>query len=133
MTIRNRPTPEGRELGKMLARFCDDAEPAARLRMPDLPPRCNSCAFRAGPHTANGSPVTQMDALKCVMEGREFECHEPAREGHLCSGWAMLMLAKDAPDFTDAPWPFSEPAALQGDAEGGVNERQRRNQKDPSP
>lgn len=105
--IRNRPTPEGAELGKHLARFCDEAEPAARLRVPDLPPRCNSCAFRAGPHTASGSPQTQMDALKCVMQGNEFLCHEPAREGHLCSGWAMMMLAKDSPDFVEVSWPFS--------------------------
>lgn len=108
--VRNRATDEGRRLGEKLAQFCDEAEPAARLRMPELPPRCHSCAFRAGPHVANGSPTTQMDALKCVMEGVEFECHEPGREGHLCSGWAMMMLAKDAPDFTDVSWPFSDEA-----------------------
>lgn len=109
--VRNRPTPEGTELGGHLARFCDEAEPAARLQMPELPPRCNSCAFRAGPHTANGSPETQMDALKCIMEGREFMCHEPARDGHLCSGWAMMMLSKDAPDFVEVAWPFSDEIA----------------------
>jgi hypothetical protein len=109
--IRNRPTPEGQELGIMLAKFVDDAEPAARLRMPDLPPRCSSCAFRAGPHTANGSPATQMDALKCVLEGVKFHCHEPHREGDLCSGWAMMMLAKDQPDFVAVPWEFSDTAA----------------------
>jgi hypothetical protein len=106
---RNRPTPEGQELGEHLARLCDDAEPKARLRMPDLPPRCNSCAFRKGVHLANGSPETQMDALKCIMEGREFHCHEPAREGHLCSGWAMFMLAKDDADFIEAPWDWVQP------------------------
>jgi hypothetical protein len=82
-TIRNRPTPEGAQLGFHLARFCDEAEPKARLRFPELPPRCNSCAFRAGPHSANGSPQTQMDVLKCLMEGREFYCHEPSRKGML--------------------------------------------------
>lgn len=105
---RNRPTPEGRQLGRKLAQWCDDAEPAARLRMPELPPRCASCAFREGRHVANGSPTTQMDALKCVIEGVEFHCHEPYREGHLCSGWAMMMLAKDEPDFGKCPWPFSD-------------------------
>jgi hypothetical protein len=105
---RNRPTEEGRQLGDKLAQFCDDAEPKARLRMPELPPRCNSCAFRAGPHVANGSPETQMDVLKCVIEGIEFHCHEPAREGHICSGWAMMMLAKDEPDFRAVPWKFSD-------------------------
>jgi hypothetical protein len=106
--VRNRATAEGRSLGFHLARFCDDAEPKARLRMPELPPRCNSCAFRAGPHVANGSPETQMDALKCVMEGREFYCHEPARGEQLCSGWAMFMLAKDSAEFVNLPWPFSD-------------------------
>jgi hypothetical protein len=109
--IRNRATAEGAELGKMLAQFADDAEPKARLRMPELPPRCNSCAFRAGPHVANGSPETQMDALKCVMQGDQFLCHEPAREGSLCSGWAMMMLAKDEPDFIEVVWPFSDKTA----------------------
>ena len=104
--IRNRTSPEGHQLGKTLAKWCDDAEPKARLRMPELPPRCNSCAFREGKHLANGSPATQLDALKCVMEGREFHCHEPAREGHVCSGWSMFMLAKDSPDFVEAPWPM---------------------------
>lgn len=104
MAIRNRTTPEGAELGEHLARFCDEAEPKARLRMPELPPRCNSCAFRKGPHVASGSPETQMDVLKCLIEGHEFYCHEPARDGHLCSGWAMMMLAKDDAEFGTVPW-----------------------------
>lgn len=106
--IRNRATPEGRALGAMLAQFCDDAEPEARLRCPELLPRCASCAFRAGPHLANGSPSTQTDAMKCVIEGVEFRCHEPARDGEPCMGWAMMMLAKAEPDFGTAPWPFSD-------------------------
>jgi hypothetical protein len=112
--IRNRATDEGRELGVHLARFCDDAEPKARLRFPELPPRCNSCAFRKGNHVANGSPETQMDALKCLMEGVEFHCHQPDRAGHLCSGWAMIMLAKDNPDFRKVDWPFSDEVAAEG-------------------
>lgn len=103
---RNHSTPEGHELGEHLARMVDDAEPKARLRMPELPPRCNSCAFRHGPHLANSSPFTLMDALKCVLEGHEFHCHEPAREDALCSGWAMLMLAKNEPDFIEVDWPW---------------------------
>lgn len=106
-TIRNRRTPEGSEIGRKMAQWCDDAEPKARLRMPELPPRCNSCAFRAGRHLANGSPATQMDALKCVIEGVEFQCHEPGREGAPCSGWAMFMLAADGPDdFGRVSWDF---------------------------
>lgn len=79
MAERNHRTEEGAELSRHMARFCDQAEPLARLKAPELPPRCNSCAFRAGSHTANGSPQTQMDALKRVMEGVPFLCHETAR------------------------------------------------------
>lgn len=107
--IRNRATPEGAELGKYMAKFCDQAEPVARLKVPDLPPRCNSCAFREGKHVANGSPETQMTALKCVMEGIPFECHEPGREGQPCSGWAMMMLAhQEGYTFTKVPWDFPD-------------------------
>ena len=107
MSVRNTRSPEGAELGRLMAKWCDDAEPKARLRFPQLPPRCNSCAFREGRHLANGSPATQMDALKCVMEGSQFYCHEPSRDGAPCSGWAMFLLAADGPeDFGEAPWDF---------------------------
>lgn len=107
--IRNKPSPEGRQIGEILAKWCDDAEPKARLKLPELPPRCNSCAFRNGDHVPNGSPTTQMDALKCVIEGVEFRCHEPARMRSPCSGWAMMMLAEDARACSgEAPWPFSD-------------------------
>jgi len=104
--IKNYRTEDGYALGREMARLCDEAEPKARLRFPELLSRCNSCAFRAGRHLASGSPATQMDAAKCVLEGKEFYCHEPARDGVLCMGWAMLMLAKDQPDFVTAPWNF---------------------------
>jgi hypothetical protein len=106
--VRNVGTEEGHRLGKELARLCDTAEPQARLRIPDLPPRCNSCALRCGNHHQNGSPETLMDVVKCMMEGVEFYCHEPARKGHLCSGWAMLMLDRDDRPFGEVPWPFSD-------------------------
>jgi hypothetical protein len=103
--IRNYRSPEGGELGELLARMCDKAEPEARLKVPELPPRCNSCALRAGRHIANGSPGTLLDLLKCVMERIPFHCHEPAREGELCSGWSMLMLTTKK-EIVEAPWPF---------------------------
>ncbi len=105
--IKNAATDEGRELGHHMARFCDQAEQIARLKVPELPPRCASCAFREGPHVANGSPQTQMDAVKAWIEGHEFYCHEPARKDHLCSGWSMLMLAKDKKSDVELPWNFS--------------------------
>lgn len=105
---RNHVTHDGRLLGAEMARLCDDAEPAARLKVPDLPPRCQSCAFRQGDHLANGSPYTQMDALKCLIEGHEFYCHDVHRPGALCSGWAMMMLARESADFGTAPWNFTQ-------------------------
>lgn len=108
--IRNRATDEGRQLGVELARLCDTAEPAARLRAPSLPPRCASCAFREGPHVANGSPQTLMDAIKCVAERTEFQCHEPAREDLPCSGWAMMVLAEPEAEPIALPWAFSDRA-----------------------
>jgi hypothetical protein len=86
--------------------LCDSAEPDARLKMPELPPRCQSCAFREGPHVANGSPATQMNAVKCLIEATPFWCHQPSRTGEICSGWAMFMLAGWKKCGT-APWPFS--------------------------
>lgn len=111
--IRNRPTAEGHELGRHLAHFADEAEPRARLKWPEMPPRCASCAFREGPHVANGSPATQMDALKCVMEGVEFQCHEPPRAGQPCSGWLMLQLGSPS-DGIVCPWPFSDEMGAEG-------------------
>jgi hypothetical protein len=107
MKTRNTRTIEGAELGRMMASYCDEAEPKARLRFPELPPRCSSCAFRLGPHLASGSPATQMDALKCVIEGTPFFCHQHDRHGEVCSGWAMFVLAADDPEqFGVAPWEF---------------------------
>lgn len=91
---RNHRTPEGIELGEGLARFCDEAEPKARLHAPTMPPRCNSCAFRHGKHVANGSPWTLLIALRCIMDDDVFECHEPARANQPCSGWLTLWLTK---------------------------------------
>jgi hypothetical protein len=107
MRTRNTRTGDGAELGRIMSTYCDKAEPAARLRLPELPPRCSSCAFRHGPHLANGSPATQMDALKCVIEGKPFYCHQHDRDGEVCSGWAMFALAAaDPQQFGEAPWGF---------------------------
>lgn len=104
--IRNFRTPEGAELGVELARLADSAEPAARLKVPELPPRCASCALRAGPHLPNQSPVTLLNMVKCLLENIPFECHEPHRDGELCSGWAMIMLAKTDDQLVEVPWDF---------------------------
>lgn len=106
--VRNRAEPAGRELGKHLAKWCDDAEPAARQHAPDLLPRCASCAFREGRHVQNGSVATTMDALKCVIECVPFMCHQPDRKGRLCSGWLMMQLAHADGVKRETPWPFSD-------------------------
>jgi hypothetical protein len=102
--IRNVRTIEGAEAGRRMASYCDEAEPKARLLFPEIPPRCSSCAFRLGPHLANGSPATQLDALKCVIEGEAFYCHQHDRDGEVCSGWAMCILGFDYPGKFGAAW-----------------------------
>lgn len=105
--MRNFTSAEGRDIGKKMAAWCDDAEPIARLQAPDLPPRCASCAFRAGNHLANGSPATQMDAMKCVIECVPFYCHDVHRPDQICSGWVMMQLGKPDDEVRTAPWDFA--------------------------
>jgi hypothetical protein len=94
--IPNVATPEGRELGEHLARFCDQ-----ELRgKPDN--RCSTCAFRCGDHVANGSPKTLLDALKAALERTPFWCHEADRA---CAGWAALCARKGTE--LSVPWDFS--------------------------
>jgi hypothetical protein len=90
--IENTTTPEGRELGAHLSRMCE-VEVARKGR----DGRCYTCAFRAGDHLANGSPGTQMLALKCVMEREPFWCHEADKP---CAGW--LLMRADEP--IGVPW-----------------------------
>jgi hypothetical protein len=108
--IRNFTSPEGHALGEKMAQWCDDAEPMARLIEPAIPPRCMSCAFRKGAHLANGSPATQMAALKCVIEHEPFYCHDVHRQGQLCSGYVMMRLADDDAKPGQVPWDFIEGA-----------------------
>ena len=102
---RNRPTPEGREMGAHLARWAEDALPklAAFGQADD---RCKTCAFRAGT-VPNGCPSTVMDALKAVMERTPFVCHEHGRNGTACLGWVAMVVADKSPTAIKAPWPFS--------------------------
>ena len=91
---RNVATPEGRELGALLARFCDqEAEKQGRDG------RCETCAFRAGDHLANGSPETLMTALKCAMERDPFWCHEVDQP---CRGW--LLMRSEADETISVAW-----------------------------
>jgi hypothetical protein len=100
--IRNQATPEGHLLGEHMVRLCDEAEPKARARRPDLAPRCASCAFRKGDHIPNGSPETLLTALKYALERMRFDCHEPGRVGRACTGWLTFTLRRDAPAHSSA-------------------------------
>ena len=102
MTVPNRTTPEGHELGRKLARLCD----ASLVGKPDN--RCETCAFRAGDHLANGSPETLMSAMKCAMEGDPFWCHEHDRA---CAGWVAMRFPKGR--TVAAPWINRSTASAQ--------------------
>jgi hypothetical protein len=117
--IPNRPTPEGREAGEHLARFCDES--FAELSELPLPERCGTCAFRAGT-IPNGCLSTFGDALKCVYEGDEFFCHEkPSGEEpqRWCAGWIAMRASylkgidESEAEFKKFPWKFSDEYTLE--------------------
>jgi hypothetical protein len=88
-----------------MARFADIEE--AKGKLSNGQERCLTCAFRQGTY-ANGSPETNLDALKCVMEGVPFLCHEDTRVP--CAGWALLRRSNPTLK-TEVPWPFSDEVA----------------------
>ena len=94
----NRPSPEGRAIGEQLARLTDKAEPIVRAQFPNHTPRCKSCAFTAGTFP-NGCLPTVMDALKCVVDGTPFHCHQEFDDKgvptDLCAGWAIATQVVD--------------------------------------
>lgn len=112
--IRNTASPEGFALGANLARFAD-----AEIAGLPCDKRCATCAFRKGTHLANGSVPTLMNALKCVIEGVVFRCHE---HDAVCAGYAALAKttaeqravmaihseAGFIPVGASAPWDFIE-------------------------
>jgi len=106
---RNRPTPQGRELGEHLARFIE--QEIERLGIDE---RCKSCALRRGT-MANGCPGTVMDVLKAAVEGAEFYCHDKARNDAPCHGWVLLANAMRG-DFREVPWEFTEGRMTDADA-----------------
>jgi len=101
MLKRNLPTPEGRELGAEIARFCDQEDAAMRARAGTAPERCKTCAFRPGT-IPNSLSATLMDALRCIIEGHPFHCHERPHEGdRLCAGYLLL---RDSETSGTVPW-----------------------------
>jgi hypothetical protein len=84
--------------------------------------RCKSCAFTPGT-VPNGCLQTQQDALKAVVEGVPFLCHQANRKGEICWGFygARVALRRASErsgqplPVTACPWEFSPPDA-EGDA-----------------
>jgi hypothetical protein len=92
--VLNRPTREGRQIGRLMARF----HRLEMLRHPGQKDCCHDCAFRRGT-TPNGCASTVMDAMKCVMEKVPFLCHAGMVSGEgapagVCQGW-LVMVRKD--------------------------------------
>lgn len=116
MKILNEPTPEGFEHGYHLSRFADVEEAKAPLASGQT--RCITCAFRCGTY-ASGCPTTTMDALKCVMEGVPFMCHEDTNK--VCSGYALLRRT-DPQRKTEVNWPFSNESADDDEEEQGSDD-----------
>lgn len=110
----SRVTPEGKALGEQLVRLTEPA--IARLELEgDRDERCKSCAFRLGT-VPNGCLQTQMDAMKAVVEGVPFLCHQHDREGWPCHGWfaarAAILTAERRSGQKlpiTCPWEFSPP------------------------
>ena len=113
----DRVKPEGKRLGECMVRLTEpEIERLAANGEPD--DRCKTCAFRNGT-IPNGCPQTQMDALKCVMEGEPFFCHTPRVdqpadiENVICHGWYAarhsLVTGNEAAKMKvlKTPWPFS--------------------------
>ena len=102
---RSRVTPLGETLGRQNARLVEKA--IAQLESEGEPDeRCATCAFRLGT-VPNGCEQTQMDALKCVMEGVIFSCHNDP-ENRVCHGWYSAWATSDK-EVVKCPWPFSKP------------------------
>lgn len=77
--IPNGPTELTAALGRELVRLVLGNE-----QPPDM---CRDCAFRLG--SEPNQSYTAFDALKCVVEGIEFECHHG--EERRCAGFARAI------------------------------------------
>ena len=92
--VPNLPSPQGRALGKELARLCDGE--IAKL---DEDRRCGTCAFRLGTYP-NGCVATLIDALGCALKRQPFMCHESNRP---CAGWLSIRSPKGE-EIDDSQW-----------------------------
>lgn len=92
----NTPTDAGRALGAQIARLAGIEETKQLRQFPNMKRRCSDCAARVGT-LPNGCEETLMDFLKCVVEGRQFNCHLGVKDGEkptrVCAGWTVLYTA----------------------------------------
>lgn len=100
--VPNVRSPEGAALGREIARLCD-VEEAKQTSTTQLP-RCTDCAARLGT-LPNENTETQMNFIKCVVEGIPFFCHKGIPEGdepsRLCAGWVLLQTSGTLVSKTD--------------------------------
>ncbi len=90
--MNSRVSEQGKRLGQAMARIAERgrsvlaahglAAPGVDSVRDDM---CASCACRPGT-VPNGCTQTQLDLLKCIVEGKPFYCHAP-RDGRMCAGW----------------------------------------------
>lgn len=78
----------GYELGGMTHRLYLVGEELLRRQNEDIRDCCLSCAFLRGT-VPNGCPQTQLDAMKCTVEGVPFLCHveKVGDSKKVCAGW----------------------------------------------
>jgi hypothetical protein len=111
---RNQPTPEGRQLGKQIARLTKVAIEDCKAAGIALPEQCASCAFREGTFP-NGCPETLLDAIDCMNTGTKFMCHhhKKGEPMHECAGWLAsqkslklqnAMAERPLPQPSYVPW-----------------------------
>lgn len=116
----SRVSKDGQMLGKLTAALAEQgqrqlaAQGLSNLALPAMRDEmCPSCACRAGT-VPNGCLQTQLDLLKCTIEGKPFLCHAP-RDGKMCAGWVGVRAAhvanplpKQVQELT-AAWEYSPP------------------------
>jgi len=113
----HRVSPEGKAMGKEMARLAD-AECNALAVQNEPDERCKTCAFRSGT-VPNGCFQTQSDVLKAVTDNVPFMCHahqdSHGRYDHICYGWfavrriANRMEKARGKKLPKADWEFSPP------------------------
>lgn len=129
MADHSRVSPEGKAAGFQLVRLTEPS--IARLEREGEPDeRCKTCAFRLGT-VPNGCAQTQLDALKAVVEGVPFLCHQADRDRLPCHGWFAARVAITRAEkargtklAVACPWDFSPPDEPAGGATSATKEPQ---------